>query len=43
MNEKTESVHICKEFTGELGKDMWIRSYFMRHGNNYLSGKKYQK
>ena len=40
---KTELAHSHKKFTSELGKDMLIRSYFMKHINNSLSRNFFQK
>ena len=36
-----ENGHGRKEFTGALGKDMCIRSYFMIRENIFLSNKQY--
>ena len=41
-NERNKLGNIHKEFTGTLGKYMCIRSYFMMHKNNSLSGKQYK-
>ena len=40
---KTESVHSSKKFKSELGEYMWIISYYMKHRNNFLSSKQFQK
>ena len=43
-NERGKQLgHSHKDFTFGLGKYLWIRSYFMKNKNNYLSGKQCYK